>query len=102
MKRLFVTCALALGLAACGGSGANATLVKSCTDNSGMGHGICSCIADTLEAELDGPTFRAVADSWSDGQDRVSEALSSLSEEKRFDTLLVIGGTAAECTLANR
>lgn len=100
MTRRLIAGAFALGLAACGGGGANAKLVQSCNENGMLGEDICSCIADKLQASLDGATFSVVANAWGEGPAEMNSALSRLPQSKQTEAFGAVASATAECITA--
>lgn len=100
MKPMLFAAALALGLAGCGGSGAKAKLAESCNANGMLGDEICSCIADKLEASLDGRTFSVVANAWGEGPAEMNSALGGLSQAKQNEAFGAVTSATAECVTA--
>jgi len=101
MKGVFIAGALALCLAACGGSGgAKAKMVNSCSDQGMMNREICTCIADRLQADLDSRSFTAIANAWDKGPASLNESLSRLPQDKQSEAVMALASATGQCAMA--
>lgn len=98
MRMAILTSALALALAACGGTGgAKASMVKACTD-AGEEQAMCTCIADGLEKNLDAKTFNTVAKAMEQGEEDGGAAIEALPVEEQskiMGAMMSVGMTCA-------
>ena len=98
MRTAIVAGAMALALAACGGTGgAKASMVKACTD-AGEDQAMCTCIADGLEKNLDAKTFNTVAKAMAQGEEEGGKALEALPAEEQskiMGAMMSVGMTCA-------
>jgi hypothetical protein len=81
MKKILFAAVAALALTACGGSPKTA-MVKACTE-SGESDANCTCIADSLEKNLDADTFKAVATAMAAGEEAGNKMMEELPAEKQ-------------------
>lgn len=99
MRLVLAAGAMALALAACGGGtgGANAKMVKACTE-SGEDAELCSCIANGLEKNLDAKTFSTLANAMAEGEEKGEEIMNNLpadDQAKIMGAMMSVGMTCA-------
>ncbi|MFN4024043.1 MAG: hypothetical protein ACK4MQ_04370 [Hyphomonas sp.] len=98
MRLAFAAGALALALAACGGTGgANAKMVKACTET-GEDAELCSCLANGLEKNLDAKTFNTVANAMAAGDEVGEKIINDLpadEQAKIMGAMMSVGMTCA-------
>lgn len=97
MRMAIVAGALALALAACGGTGGSkSAMIKACTD-AGEDQKMCSCIADGLEKNLDAKTFNTVARAMSKGEDEGQKIIENLPADEQGKVMGAMMSTGMAC-----
>jgi len=84
MKKFVFAAVAALALTGCGaiGGGEKVAMVKACTE-SGESQANCTCIADSLEKNLDKETFRMVATAMAAGEEKGSQMMDDIPADKQ-------------------
>lgn len=97
MRLAIAAGAMALVLAACGGTGGSkAAMVKACTD-SGEDAAMCTCLADGLEENLDAKTFNTVADAMAAGEEAGSDIIENLPAEEQSKVMTAMMTVGMGC-----
>lgn len=82
MKNTLLASAMIFGLAACGGGGGKAALVKACMED-GESAEQCECMATTAEEELDSTTFSKLVKMAQEGDENAEDIMGDLSPEEQ-------------------
>ncbi len=100
MKMFVYAAVSALALAGCGaiGGGEKAAMVKTCTD-SGESAKDCACIADSLEANLDAPTFKVVARAMAAGDAEGEQMMEELPPEQQGKIMGALMSAGMSCMM---
>ncbi len=98
MKKFVLAGVMALGLAACGGGGGKAQLVKSCVE-SGEDEKMCNCMADKLEADLDSGTFKQVSKAMAAGEEKGQEMIENLPADEQSEIMTALMGAGMSCAM---
>lgn len=97
MRMAIAAGALALALAACGGTGGSkSAMIKACTD-AGEDAKMCSCLADGLEKNLDAKTFNTVAKAMAQGEDKGEEMIKNLPAEEQGKIMGAMMSVGMQC-----
>ncbi|MEE9381718.1 MAG: hypothetical protein V3V03_09945 [Hyphomonadaceae bacterium] len=94
MKYAFLATTMMFGLAACGGGGGKAALVKACMDDGDETKENCVCMADAAEDALDKPLFNKLVAAAKSGEDGVEAMVGELSpaEQGKFMSFAMTAG----------
>jgi len=98
MKKILLAGVMVFGLAACGGGGGKAQLVKSCVD-SGEDEEMCNCIADKLEADLDSGSFKKISEAMAAGEERGQEMIENLPADEQSEIMTAMMGAGMSCAM---
>lgn len=91
---------LALGLAACGGSGGGdrAVLVDSCVEE-GTDAEACGCMADLAKEDLSDETYGTLVDMAKSGADDAESAMNDLPADQQAEFMGFAFKAAMSCNL---
>lgn len=97
MRLALAAGAMALALAACGGTGgANAKFVKACSD-AGEDAELCTCLADGLEKNLDAKTFGTLANAMAEGEAKGEELINNLPADEQAKIMGAMMSVGMSC-----
>lgn len=102
MKKFAFAAVAALALAGCGavGGGHKAAMVKACTD-SGESDANCTCIADSLEKNLDAATFKTVATAMAAGEEEGNKMMEELPADKQGAVMGALMSAGMGCMMGS-
>ena len=101
MRPALAACAIALILAACGGTGgAKAKMVAACA-KSGEDAKLCTCIANGLEDNLDAGTFSTLANEMAAGEDEGQETMNNLPADEQARIMGVMMSVGMTCAFGD-
>ena len=100
MKTFVYAAVSALALAGCGAVGGNpkSAMVKACTEG-GDSEKNCTCIADSLEKNLDKPTFRVVANALAAGEEEGGKVMDELPAEQQTKIMGALMAAGMGCMM---
>lgn len=100
MKTFVFAAVAALALAGCGaiGGGEKAAMVKTCTE-AGESEKDCTCIADSLEANLDKATFSTVARAMAAGEAEGEKMMEELPPEQQGKVMGALMSAGMGCMM---
>ncbi|MEQ9506326.1 MAG: hypothetical protein RLO80_08630 [Hyphomonas sp.] len=100
MKNFVFAAVSALALAGCGaiGGGEKTAMVKACTE-SGESEKNCTCIADSLETNLDAPTFKLVAKAMAAGEAEGEKMMEELPAEQQGKVMGALMSAGMGCMM---
>lgn len=98
MKKLVLTAAATLTLAACQQDAAQKALVQSCVAD-GLPEATCTCLARESKKSMDPEVYKAISLSVTGKEDEANAIMEKLPIDKRFQAGSGIHGAMAACAV---
>jgi hypothetical protein len=101
MTKYILAAVAALALTGCGGmGGGKGAMVKACVD-SGETEANCTCIADSLEKNLDKETFALVSNAMAAGEEQGNKMMEELPADKQGAVMGALMSAGMGCMMGS-